>query len=705
MEKEQVKALLTEYVKAISTPAKQPKGWYVCPLCGSGSGTHHSSALKITGSVWKCHACEAGGDIFNMAAAVNNLDVKADFPKVVQAIEDTLHITIDRGQSMNRQQEQGQARPAAAASSRAAALIDYTAFVDSCAANGAEYFWQRGLTAETVKRYKLGSITKETLAKYKDSCKLGGAFREGDVIIPYLDAAGQVVYFIARDTTTPPNSGRGQYPKFKKPKQENAGKEPPFNAAELEREGGPLFITEAQIDALSIIDAGGAAVAVGGTGIEKLLEVLPKNFNREVIIATDNDKAGEKAAQNIAAALHSKGITFKKYAHRVDCKDINQELLKDRAGLVRKVKEYQKQYESEQLRAKANTLPAADLVQSFLDKIKDTKKNGSISTGIATIDKLLQGGFRAGLYFIGAISSLGKTSLILQLADNMAAGGHDVLFFSLEMSRYELMAKSMSRRSFTYTKEKWPLSFVQDGRPIVPQPALTTTDILQGRVNSNARQESFQAAVNGYAENEGKHLFIYEGVGDIDAKTIRRVILEHKERQGAFPLVVIDYIQLLAVADNSSAGTKDKIDQAVLELKRISRDYDIPIIGISSINRNNYKQPIDMSAFKESGAVEYTADVLIGLQYHGMDYQGEEGEDEKNTGRGKRIKAIKKKNKKLSKAGQPIQIDFKVLKNRNGAKADSVLNFTAMFNHFEEGKAEQTEAQENNSSIFDIFAK
>ena len=107
MEKEQVKALLTEYVKAISTPAKQPKGWYVCPLCGSGSGTHKTSALKITGNVWKCHSCEKGGDIFSMAAEVNKLDVKADFPKVLQAIADTLHITIDRGQSMNRTQEQG----------------------------------------------------------------------------------------------------------------------------------------------------------------------------------------------------------------------------------------------------------------------------------------------------------------------------------------------------------------------------------------------------------------------------------------------------------------------------------------------------------------------------------------------------------------------------------------------------------------------
>lgn len=59
----------------------------------------------------------------------------------------------------------------------------------------------------------------------------------------------------------------------------------------------------------------------------------------------------------------------------------------------------------------------------------------------------------------------------------------------------------------------------------------------------------------------------------------------------------------------------------MLELKRISRDYKIPVIAISSFNRDNYSAPVNTAAFKESGAVEYSADVLIGLQYHGMERQ------------------------------------------------------------------------------------
>ena len=47
----------------------------------------------------------------------------------------------------------------------------------------------------------------------------------------------------------------------------------------------------------------------------------------------------------------------------------------------------------------------------------------------------------------------------------------------------------------------------------------------------------------------------------------------------------------------------------------------MPIVGISSFNRENYTAPVNLSSFKESGSIEYSSDVLIGLQYDGMDYE------------------------------------------------------------------------------------
>jgi len=52
-----------------------------------------------------------------------------------------------------------------------------------------------------------------------------------------------------------------------------------------------------------------------------------------------------------------------------------------------------------------------------------------------------------GLIILGAISSLGKTSLVLQIVDQIAKQGHDVLFISLEMAQSELISKSVSRHT------------------------------------------------------------------------------------------------------------------------------------------------------------------------------------------------------------------------------------------------------------------
>ena len=88
-----------------------------------------------------------------------------------------------------------------------------------------------------------------------------------------------------------------------------------------------------------------------------------------------------------------------------------------------------------------------------------------------------------------------------------------------------------------------------------------------------------------------------------------------------------------------------------------------------------------MRAFKESGAIEYGSDVLLGLQYSGMDY--DDGETEKT--RFKRIRSLIKDYEQLATKGKGIDIQLKVLKNRNGKKGTSInFSFYPMFNYFSE---------------------
>lgn len=78
------------------------------------------------------------------------------------------------------------------------------------------------------------------------------------------------------------------------------------------------------------------------------------------------------------------------------------------------------------------------------DDIKRFKDD--ISTGFSDLD-LQTGGIYPGLYVLAAVSSLGKTTLALQLAEQIAAAGRDVVFFSLEQSRFEMVSKGISRRT------------------------------------------------------------------------------------------------------------------------------------------------------------------------------------------------------------------------------------------------------------------
>ena len=98
-----------------------------------------------------------------------------------------------------------------------------------------------------------------------------------------------------------------------------------------------------------------------------------------------------------------------------------------------------------------------------------------------------------------------------------------------------------------------------------------------------------------------------------------------------------------------------------------------------------------MQGFKESGAIEYGSDVLIGLQHEGMDYK----DGEKDKERENRIREMRKKNEELKSSGQPIRVELKILKNRNGVIGDPIpYLFTARYNHFSEATAQFTPADD-----------
>ena len=367
----------------------------------------------------------------------------------------------------------------------------------------------------------------------------------------------------------------------------------------------------------------------------------------------------------------------------------------DVAELVRKTKADFDAAEEEE-RREYYSKSAACMAISFWDETAGNKPFSS--TGFEKLDEITDGGFYPGLYIVGAISSLGKTTFVLQVADYVAKAGRDVLYFSLEMSGQEILAKSFSRITHEIAEEQHRAELA---RPV--------RDILTGSrrdVLDDEQSGAIIEAIGRYSSGGAEHLHITEAVGTYSAEDIRRDVLRHRRLTGNWPLVVIDYLQILKAEDPHQTD-KQATDAAVLTLKQMSRDFDIPVFCISSFNRDNYLSPINMAAFKESGAVEYSADVLLGLQYYGMDLQKNEGEknDKKRKARLDKLRAARESD---SKEGKPVFVQLRILKNRNGAKSDCIFKYFPRYNHYEpcewsEAGAWMREAMTRDDLAFDFL--
>lgn len=112
------------------------------------------------------------------------------------------------------------------------------------------------------------------------------------------------------------------------------------------------------------------------------------------------------------------------------------------------------------------------------------------------------------------------------------------------------------------------------------------------------------------------------------------------------------------------------MDKAVIELKRLSRSKKVPIICISSFNRDNYSAAASFKAFKESGIIESTVAVCLALQLKGV------GDMDFNV--------------EVAKSKKPREVELVVLKNRFGETGKKILYFYhQMFNKFEEAPSNE----------------
>ena len=620
--REQLKGYLQEYTERVTT--KSRNGMYVCPICKSGEGKNHTGAFSLKGTSFKCFACGAGGDIFDLVGAVENLpDHSSQYKRVAELYQNYTkneqYTHTHNSIHINTQQE--------------SKAVDFTEFIKKAYSQvGNTNYWQeRGISQPVIDKFMLG-------------------YDNNRAIIPVSRE-----YYKAR-------AARADImPKYLIPK---GAKTALFNGKALAAATTPIFIVEGEIDALSIIEAGGVAVALGSTNNTRLLYKALEQHQPEqcLIICMDNDNAGEKASKEIMAKLTEDKYRCLKYNISAGCKDANEALLRNREAFIQSVQsaiEIANNLDTEEERVKAEEYKkksTANFLQTFVNGITDSVNTPFVPTGFPKLDKVLEGGLYEGLYVIGAISSLGKTTIVTQIADQIAEAGTDILIFSLEMARNEIISKSVSRNTVK--------RIIATGGDMAK--AKTARGITTGSRYQNYSKEEIDLihnSINDYSKYAG-NIYIEEGVGDIGIEQVREQVREHILYTGKTPVVIIDYLQILAPY-NERYTDKQNTDKAVMELKRISRDYKTAVIGISSFNRANYKEAVTMEAFKESGAIEYSSDVLIGLQLKGAGKSGFDANEAKKK--------------------TPREIELVILKNRNGRTGDTIpYNFYPLFNYFTE---------------------
>ena len=643
---------------------------FICPICGSGSGPNGTGITTKDGihfSCWGKGKCFKGGDIIDIIAKKEGLQ-----PGSLEAFSlayELYGINVKREE--NGLSSTGTAggkasmdkKPAPRPEPPTEKPKDFTAYFEECHKRIGEIDYphlKRGLTGKTIEPFNLGY---EPNFKTKE---IGENGEETYVTWKALIIPISPFYYKARNLN--PEAGHKNRYRIRGLKQ-------PFNLKALEQAEKPVFVVEGEIDALSIIEAGGEAVAIE-TDTDALLTRL-KNVKQPLILALDKDEPGQEAEKRLMAGLKDKGIPYLQADITGDYKDANEAwngpgaadfAIAVHAAQNEAINEQKKGQEAAKQEYRKNSVAA--YIEQFRGGIANSVNTPFISTGFSGLDDKLEGGLYEGLYLLGAMPSLGKTTLALQMADSIAIQGQDVLIFSLEMARTELMAKSISRLTFL---DAWKRATERLTGEKAYQEAKKTAKsnrgITSGSRYKNYSQEEKEAVERAITQYEGftDNLFIEEGVGDISAEQMRQTIKNHIQATGKTPVCIIDYAQIMQPEDSSRGTDKQNVDKAVRELKRISRDFKNTVIAISSFNRTNYNAPVSYESFKESGGLEYGSDVVIGLQLKGTKKNADNGEAD------------------VLKAKEIREIELKILKNRNGPTGGIVpFDYYTIFNYFQE---------------------
>lgn len=243
-----------------------------------------------------------------------------------------------------------------------------------------------------------------------------------------------------------------------------------------------------------------------------------------------------------------------------------------------------------QQRDSGDMTPIRQVVMDALEGIeRASKTRGSvtgISTGFTDLDYKTSGLQKSDLILVAARPSMGKTALVLNMAEHMAFRQHkSVAIFSLEMSKVQLMNRLFA---------------------------------MESRVNSqnlrtgNLKDDEWSSLIE-TAGVIGDSKLIIDDTPGISIRELRSKCRKYKLEHG-LDIIMIDYLQLMSGGGKGNESRQQEISEISRSLKAIARELDVPVLALSQLSRavesRTDHRPM-LSDLRESGAIEQDADVVM----------------------------------------------------------------------------------------------
>jgi replicative DNA helicase len=231
-----------------------------------------------------------------------------------------------------------------------------------------------------------------------------------------------------------------------------------------------------------------------------------------------------------------------------------------------------------------------EAIYADIERSQDGEAGDAVTTGYPDLDAEITCLFPGQLTVVGARPGVGKTSLLLSLADNLANAGHHVAAFSAEMADKALGLRAIAMHSGVQTR-RMMASRLPGGRPL--------------------SEHELAAVLRAIGTLQQRPITINDTPGIAFhelASTARRL---HAEKPIA--CLFVDYLQLVKEPTAAKERRYLEVSAVARGLKELARELDTHIIALSQLTREAENRPPGLSDFRESGEIEQAADNAWGL--------------------------------------------------------------------------------------------